>query len=288
MSEPESVEPNSHNNRHTDGSDRRSGSVRVAVSAALAPPVMFFAIAFASFAMTNSLDPAFQLGISDNLFIAILVGFSGLLAGIVVGLVAGMSGKKLVVPPLVGLFVGVAIYLAFVAFEAGEYVELDRSRQVIIWIGLSASLFLATRLSGYTLVGAAAAAAVIGVGAGAVVRALPEPVAEVVLILADYTADPTTGECSGSGELSEVVEGSHVFLIDTSEAVVGSTGIEKGSIVLPAGMEIAGGCRFELGDPLGQPPAEYFEILFLPESDPNVGVSANLEGHRVIITMGAD
>ena len=153
---------------------------------------------------------------------------------------------------------------------------------VILWIGLSASLFLATRLTGYALVGAATTAVVVGIGVGAVLQAVPEPTTEVVLILADYTVDETTGGCSGSGELSEVVEGSRILLIEFAN------GTEVGSLVLPTGTEENTGCVFELGDPLGLSPTEYFEIDFAPESDPNVTTGTNLEGHRVIITMGID
>ena len=284
MSESGNAEANSPDSRQTDGSDRRSGWVRVAVVSVVAPPIMIFATTVGLLLVTNSLDPAFELGISDNLLNGILIGLVGLLAGIVVALVARSGGVKLVLPPLVGLFVGVAIYLAFVAFEAGEYVELDRSRQVIIWIGLSASLFLATRLTGYALVGAVTTAVIVGIGVGAVLQAIPEPTTEVVLILADYTVDETTGECSGSGELSEVMEGSRILLIEFAN------GTEVGSLVLPTGTEENTGCVFELGDPLGLSPTEYGEMIDLvPESgDPNVAVSTNLEGHRVIITMGID
>lgn len=284
MSDSGNAEVKSADSLQTDGSDRRSGWVRVAVYSVVAPPVMFFATTVGLLLVTNSFDPAFELGISDTLLNGILIGLDGLLAGIVVALVARMRGAKLVLPPLVGLLVGVAIYLAFVAFEAGEYVELDLRRLVILWIGLSASLFLATRLTGYALVGAATTAVLVGIGVGAVLQATPEPTTEVVLILADYTVDETTGGCSGSGELSEVVEGSRILLIEFSN------GKEVGSLVLPTGTEENTGCVFELGDPLGLSPTEYGEMIGLvPESgDPNVAISTNLEGHRVIITMGID
>ena len=284
MSESGNAGANMPERHQTEGSGRGSRWVRVAVSSALAPPIMFFAATMGLLLVTNSLDPAFALGISDTLLNGALVGLGGLLAGIVVGVVARMRGGKLVLPPLVGLAVGVAIYLAFVALEAGEYVELDQRPLVILWIGLSASLFLATRLTGYALVGAATTAVVVGIGVGAVLQAIPEPTTEVVLILADYTVNETTGECSGSGELSEIVEGSRVLLIEFAN------GTEVGSLVLPKGTEESTGCVFELGDPLGLSPAEYGErIDLVPESgDPNVAIGTNLEGHRVIITMGID
>ncbi len=147
MSESGNAGANSPDSRRTDGSDRRSGRVRVAVYSVLVLPVMLFVTAVASIFIANG-DPALELGISDTLFQGVLIGLAGMLTGAVVALVARMRGAKLVLPPLVGLFVGVAIYLAFVAFEAGEHVELDLRRLVILWIGLSASLFLATRLTG--------------------------------------------------------------------------------------------------------------------------------------------
>lgn len=283
MSESGNAGANSANSQQTSGSDRRTYWAKDAAVSVVAPPVMFFATGVGLFLVTNSFDPAFELGISDTLLSGILIGLVGLLAGIVVGLVARMRGADLVLPPLVGLFVGVATFLAFVAFGAGEYVELELDRVVILWIGLSVSLFLATRLTGYALVGAATTAVVVGIGVGAVLQAVPEPTTEVVLILADYIVDDTTGECSGSGELSEIVEGSRILLIEFAN------GTEVGSLVLPTGTEENTGCVFELGDPLGLSPTEYFEIDFaISFGDPNVAMSTNLEGHRVIITMGID
>ncbi len=101
----------------------------------------------------------------------------------------------------------------------------------------------------------------------------------MVLILADYTVDETTGGCSGSGELSEVVEGSRILLIEFTN------GTEVGSLVLPTGTEENTGCVFELGDPLGLSPTDYFEIDFAPESG-SVAYSQHHEGHRVKITIG--
>ena len=80
------------------------------------------------------------------------------------------------------------------------------------------------------------------------------------------------------------MEGSRILLIEFAN------GTEVGSLVLPTGTEENTGCVFELGDPLGLSPSEYGEMIGLvPESgDPNVARSTNLEGHRVIITMGID
>ncbi len=248
MSESGNAGANSANSRQTAGSGRRSGWVRVAVASVLAPPVMFIAAVVGLILVTNSLDPAFELGISDTLLNGILIGLGGLLAGIVVAQVARMRGGRLAVPPAVGLIVALAIYLAFAAFEPGEYLEPGTSLQVTLWIGQSVSIFLATRLTGYALVGAATTAVLVGIGVGAVLQAIPEPTTEVVLILADYTVDETTGGCSGSGELSEVVEGSRILLIEFAN------GTEVGSLVLPTGTEENTGCVFELGDPLGLTP----------------------------------
>ena len=80
------------------------------------------------------------------------------------------------------------------------------------------------------------------------------------------------------------MEGARILLIEFGN------GTEVGSLVLPTGTEENTGCVFELGDPLGLSPSEYGEMIGLvPESgDPNVAISTNLEGHRVIITMGID
>ena len=190
MSESGNAGANSANSRQTAGSGRRSGWVRVAVASVLAPPVMFIAAVVSLLLVTNSFDPAFELGISDNLLNGILFGLVGLLAGIVVALVARMRGADLVLPPLVGLFVGVATFLAFVAFEAGEYVEPGTSLNVTLWIGQSVSIFLATRLTGYIMVLSVGAVTVLGVGTAAIVQAQPEPVAEVE---GSDEPDPTEG-----------------------------------------------------------------------------------------------
>ena len=101
MSESGNAGANSANSRQTSGSDRRT--YWAAAVSVVAPPVMFFATGVGLLLVTNSFDPAFELGISDTLLSGILIGLVGLLAGIVVGLVARMRGADLVLPPLVGL-----------------------------------------------------------------------------------------------------------------------------------------------------------------------------------------
>ena len=86
MSESGNAEANSANGRQTDRSDRRSGWVRVAVASVLAPPAMVIATAVGLLLVTNSLDPAFELGISDTLLKGILIGLGGLLASFAVHL----------------------------------------------------------------------------------------------------------------------------------------------------------------------------------------------------------
>ena len=300
MSESGNAGANSANSRQTSGSDRRT--YWAAAVSVVAPPVMFIATGIGLLLVTNSLDPANTLGISDNLLNGFLIGLVGLLAGIVVGLVARMRGADLVLPPLVGLFVGVATYLAFVAFEAGEYVELYLDRLVILWIGLSVSLFLATRLTGYALAAGAVAAILVGVGIVVAVEALPEPPVEVFLVLNEYTVDETTGECSGSGALAGVVEGSRVSLIDSSGPIIDPSATPLESRVLPSGTEITrdadpaflfaatnqdADCLFIWADP-GLELSVYVEDVFLfTESGFDGEWGTHGSGQRVVFTLGS-
>jgi len=115
----------------------------------------------------------------------------------------------------------------------------------------------------------------------------PLPVEVWVVILDSYTVDADTGACSGSGEVSGVVEGSRVFLVDES------SGVELSSVSLPAGTEVFqgeeplfllppdhdAGCVFELGDP----GVTNFDVRF--ESDPNIGISSNSSGQRLVVRL---
>ncbi len=118
-------------------------------------------------------------------------------------------------------------------------------------------------------------------------RSLP---VEMFLVVADYIVDEGTGECAGSGELSGVVEGSRVSVIDDL------SGDEVESIVLPAGREITRAadpaflftsdrdalCLFIDGLEV-----DHFDFSLFPESDPNVGVSGTRSGQRVVVLYGA-
>ena len=160
-----------------NGDDRKHSSrswIRIALLSALVPVVTYILLALVLSIIAGDLDFAFALDVSEVVLFGLLVASSGLLAGVVVGLFAGIRGWKLTAPSSSGLIVGLVIYLAFAVFggrEALDFADLDL---LVIWIGLSVGIFLGTRLTGYTLVGAAAATTVIGVGAAAVLQAFSE------------------------------------------------------------------------------------------------------------------
>ena len=101
----------------------------------------------------------------------------------------------------------------------------------------------------------------------------PLPVEVWVVILDSYTVDSDTSDCTGIGEVSEVVEGSLVFFVDEA------SGAQVSSVALPAGTEVLqsegalfllpsghdAGCVFELGE-LN---VTSLDVQF--ESDPNIG-----------------
>ena len=111
---------------------------------------------------------------------------------------------------------------------------------------------------------------------------------EMYLTLASYNVDEATGQCSGSGELSGVIEGSRVLVVDDL------SGEEVESIVLPAGTEITrdtdpaflfstgqdGFCLFIDGLEV-----DHFDFRLVPESDPNVGVSGYRTGQRLVVVF---
>lgn len=270
-------------------SQSRSGATRlwllVVVVAALLPSLGLLS-ALALVIVTNSLDPAFALGVSDAFMNGLLVASSGLLTGLFAALLVKCRGWVLVVPPMAGLFVGLGIFLAIAASGSGERFDNHLGLLATVWIGQAAAIILATRVAGLTLAGAVGVLVVVGVGVAAVIQAIPETPAEVLLILEDYTYDDPPGrECWGTGEFSQVVEGSRMLLLESSEALSGRP-TEVGAVVLPAGTEGEGGCVFELGNPLGGTAVEYANIDFHHESDPNAGIGMSVEGNHVIITLG--
>lgn len=115
----------------------------------------------------------------------------------------------------------------------------------------------------------------------------PLPVEVWVVILDSYTVDADTGECNGTGEVSGVIEGSDVFFLDES------SGVQLSSVSLPAGTEVfqgegdlflfpsghEAGCVFELGEL----DVTSFDVRF--ESDPNIGISSNSSGQRVVVRL---
>ena len=161
------------------------------------------------------------------------------------------------------------------------------------------------RILGYALAAAALAAVVLGVAflltiedapvasqppptsSAPVTELRPLPVELFVVLLREYTVDEATGECSGSGILSDLLEGSNVLLVDEV------SGAELGSLPLPFGTEVVrgddplfllpsdedAGCVFSLGDP----GLDNFDVRF--ESDPDVGMSGTRSGQRVVVRL---
>ena len=115
----------------------------------------------------------------------------------------------------------------------------------------------------------------------------PLPVEVWVVILDSYTVDADTGTCTGSGEVSGVIEGSLVFFVDEASGVqLSSVSLPAGSAVLqgdaplflfPSGHEA--GCVFELGELA----VTGFDVRF--ESDPNIGISSNSSGQRLVVRL---
>lgn len=253
------------------------------VVAAVLLPTSAVVVAWGLIISANNLDVAYALGISDDLVLGLVIGGAGLITGLVVALLSKRRGWRLIAPPAAGLVVGVGIYLGFVAFEPGEVVEIGGLGLVTIGLGQVIAIVGTTRLAPIPLAGAVVAVMAVGVGAAAVIQAIPEGPAEVLLVLDVYTVDETTGTCSGTEELGGVVEGSEVLLLELPEMSGRPTKV--GSVVLPEGFERGGGCVFDLENPLGVPADGYENIDFLPESDPGVAYSISLQGNQVIVNL---
>lgn len=277
-SEPES------NNQPAARSTRAGISLPLQlVIATVLLPASAILVAWFLVIFTNNLDVAYALGVSDSLVLGLVIGGGGLITGLVVALLSRRRGWGLVAPPAAGLIVGVGIYLGFVVFEPGEMVEVDGLGLITIGLGQVTAIVATTRLALVPLAGMFVAVIAVGVGAAAVIQAIPEGPAEVLLVLDVYTVDETTGTCSGAEELVGVVAGSDVLLLELPE--VSGRPSEVGSVVLPEGFEDGGGCVFDLGNPLGVPAGGYENIDFLPESDPGVPYSVGFQGNQVIVHL---
>lgn len=277
-----SSEPESNNQPAAQSTSAGISLPLQLVIAALLLPASAFFVGWFLIVFANNLDVAFALGISDNLVLGMVIGGAGLVTGLFVALLSKRRGWGLIAPPAAGLIVGVGIYVGFVAFEPGEVVEINGLGLVTIGLGQVIAIVATTRLAPIPLAGAFIAVMAVGVGAAAVIQAIPEAPTEVLLVLDVYTVDETTGTCSGAEELAGVVEGSEVFLLGTSGRPA-----EVGSVVLPEGFERGGGCMFDLEDPLGAPADGYENIDFLPESDPDVPYGISIQGNQVIINLGS-
>ena len=163
----------------------------------------------------------------------------------------------------------------------------------VVWVGAFALLSAEEnwrRAFGF-LIGAMLLAFIVGLGigfAGESDTTEPLPL-EMFLVVADYTVDEGTGECAGSGELSGVVEGSRVSVIDNV------SGDEVDSIVLAAGREITRAadpaflftsdqdalCLFIDGLEV-----DHFDLFLFHESDPNVAVGETRSEQRVVFLYG--
>lgn len=245
-------------------------------------PLSVVAVAWALIVVTNNLDVAFALGVSDVFLFGILLAASGLIAGVVAALLGGLEGWNRIAPPVAGLLVGLSTHFAFALFERGDHLDTnDLGFIVTIWLAQTTAIVLATRLVGYRLVGAVSAVVVAGIGAAAIVQAIPEAPAEVTLVLEEYTVD-ATGNCVGAGELSGIAEGQEVRILELPETSGRPT--ELATLALPPGVERSSGCVFDLGNPLDRPLAGYANIDFSPVSDPNSAMTSSFEGNRMVVT----
>jgi hypothetical protein len=96
-----------------------------------------------------------------------------MLAGLVVAHAAGIRDWSLAVPPLVGVVVGIAIYLTFPALDG---LTLDGPDPLwVILVGQAACVFVATWLTGYVLTAAEVATILGGAGSTVAIAAQPEP-----------------------------------------------------------------------------------------------------------------
>ena len=95
-----------------DGTRTPSWWLRVVLSSALAPIVIFF-IASLVLLMAGGLDPASTFNVSDEVLGGILIGASGLVSGVIVGLFGGLRGWRLAAPAIAGGAVGLAVFGPF-------------------------------------------------------------------------------------------------------------------------------------------------------------------------------
>jgi hypothetical protein len=247
----------SSDDHDAEGAGRsRSWWIKVVAASLVAPALMILPASVMLIVATNSLDVAHALGVSDTTVNGILIAIGGLLAGVTVGLIAGVRRWQLIRPALAAVIVGVAIMLGLVAAGAE-----NSSLPVFVLLGQSAGILIATTMTSYTALASLLVVVVAGIGVGLVLQPAPEPNAELSFVLAEnYSVNSTTGECSGSNDFSGIVEGSTASLVGTDEVEA------LGSLVLSAGVEITQtsetayllwngadtGCLFELGtDELG-------------------------------------
>lgn len=122
---------------------------------------------------------------------------------------------------------------------------------------------------------------------------------EVFLVLNDYKVDETTGECSGSGALSGVGEGSRVFLIDSSGGIIDPSATPVESRVLPSGTEITrdadsvflfptdqdAGCVFIWADPGLEFSVYVGDVVLFTELGFDVPGGMHVSGQRVVFTL---
>jgi hypothetical protein len=275
---------NSFGDDGTGQSDPRSqdvggrGWVGIAVASLAFPILSVFLLAFTFIAVLG--DPAVTLGISEALLNGVLVVLSGLLAGIMVGVIDQRRGLALLVPAVAGLVVGLTFYSAFSGFGRNGEFDFSGVAQIVTWLGVSAAIFITTQLSGYGMVGSVLAVSLVGAAAAVVVGSLPEAPVELVVVLeSGYEIDEAAGTCWGVGELSELAEDTRLLLVNVNG--------EMGSVVLPVGSDDEG-CVFELGDQLGLSPSEYSGLHVTFESGEPMSGGMSEDGNRVVFTTGSN
>jgi hypothetical protein len=101
---------------------------------------VFFVFAWGLVIVTNSFDPAYVLGVSDALLIAITYPIVGFITGILVALSGGVRGRLMLTVGLIGA--GVYLAVSPIAMVSGGVGWLGAA---VMWAAVVTGCVLATR-----------------------------------------------------------------------------------------------------------------------------------------------
>lgn len=256
-------------------------------------------------ALAGGLDVAHELGIGDRPVNLIALSGGLVAAGLFFARLLKASGAWLVVaatwlPAIVAQWVAWMILdtvdldtetlvIGAVSLAIGQFVAVNTTQSRSMYAAPSTSGLRGwmTRLWG-VLAGGILMGIALGVLTGLTITDVPAGPPELYLVIDDYSVDASTGECSGSGEVSGVIADSRLLISDAPLPEEAEEGEGVLAVVLPAGKEnsdIATGCLFALGDPLELEVQDYATLSYWHESDPNVGQGTNVEDHRIFISL---